>query len=59
MDVSLCVCGCLRSPGTGVTDNCELLCRCWELNPDPQEEQPVLLIIESSLLPQDFQGLKD
>lgn len=21
----------IRSPGTGVTDSCELLCGCWEL----------------------------
>ena len=23
--------------------SCELLCGCWELNPGPQEKQPVLL----------------
>lgn len=32
-----------------VTDDYELLCRCWELNPGPQEEQPGLLAAESSL----------
>jgi hypothetical protein len=46
-----CVCalhGCLElvkarrsvcSSGTGVTDNCEPPCKCWELNPGPLEEQ--------------------
>jgi hypothetical protein len=28
----ICLCKGVRSPGTGVTDNCELLC--WELNTD-------------------------
>ena len=32
-----------RSPGTWVTHSCELLCKCWELNLSPLEEQPVLL----------------
>lgn len=32
------------SPGTGVADSCEPLCWCWELNPDPLLEDPVLLI---------------
>jgi hypothetical protein len=27
----------------GVTDRCELLCGCWELNLGPLEEQPELL----------------
>jgi hypothetical protein len=31
----------IRSPGPGVTDGCELLYRCQELNPDPLEEKPV------------------
>ena len=26
------------SPGTAVTENCELACGCWELNPGPLEE---------------------
>jgi hypothetical protein len=30
---------------------CELSRECWELNPGPLEEQPVLLITESSLQP--------
>jgi hypothetical protein len=41
---------CVRSSGTGVTDNCELLCGCWELNSAPLEEQPVLLTAEPSSL---------
>lgn len=28
-----------RSLGTGVTENCELLCGCWELTPSLLEEQ--------------------
>ena len=39
----------VRSPGTGVTDRCELPCGCWGWNPSPLEEQPVLLTAESSL----------
>lgn len=30
-------------------DGCELLCRCWELNLDPLEEQSVLLITKRLL----------
>ena len=41
--------GALRSPGTGVTDGCEPPCGCWELNPGPIEEKPVLLATEPSL----------
>jgi hypothetical protein len=33
-------------PGTGVTGICELPCRCWELNPESLEDQPVLLTAE-------------
>jgi hypothetical protein len=29
-----------RSPEAGVTDACELLCGCWELNPGPLQVQP-------------------
>ena len=39
------------SPGTGVTDRCELSCGCWELNPGPLEEQSMLLTTEPSLQP--------
>ena len=35
----------IRCPGTRVRDGSELLCRCWESNPRPLEEQPVLLTI--------------
>jgi hypothetical protein len=41
-------------PGTEVTDNCELSHGCWELNPGPLEEQPVLLTAEPSLQPLEF-----
>lgn len=46
----MCVCAqpsCLESgegvgsPGTGVTDSCELACGYWELNPGALEEQSV------------------
>lgn len=33
----------IRSPGTGVTDDCELTCGHWELNLGPVQEYPVLL----------------
>ena len=36
-------------PGTGVTDGCELLCRCGESNVTPLKEQQVLLTTEPSL----------
>ena len=39
----------VRTPGTGVTDSCELSCGCWELNPGPLEEQLVLLTAERTL----------
>lgn len=32
-----------------VTDSCELPHGCWESNPDPLQEQPVLLTTEPSL----------
>lgn len=31
-----------RSPGTGLTDGCELPRGCWELNHGPLQEQQVL-----------------
>jgi hypothetical protein len=34
-----------------VTDSCELLCGCWELNLGPLEVQSVLLTTEPSLQP--------
>jgi hypothetical protein len=39
----------LGSPGTGVTDSCELLCGCWLLNLSPLEKQSVLLTAEPLL----------
>ena len=42
-------CVSVRFPGTRITDSCELLCGCWELNLGPLEEQPVLLTAEPSL----------
>lgn len=36
-------------PRPGLMDNCEPPCRCWKLNPDPLQEQPVLLITGPSL----------
>lgn len=38
-----------RSPGTGVSDGCELSGRCWNTNPESLEAQPVLLTPEPSL----------
>ena len=32
------LCKHVKSPGTGVTDSCELLCEYWELNLGPLEE---------------------
>jgi hypothetical protein len=40
----------IRSSGTRVADDCGLPCDCWELNPGPLEEQPVLLTIEPYFL---------
>ena len=37
-----------RFSGIRVLDGCELPCGCWELNLDPLEEPPVLLIVEPS-----------
>ena len=37
---------------SGIMDGCELLYGCWELNLGFLEEQPVLLISELSLQPQ-------
>ena len=34
-----------------ITDGCEPLCDCWELNSGPPKEQPVLLSAEPSLQP--------
>jgi hypothetical protein len=39
----------VRFPWTGVTDGCELPCGCWESNPGPLQEQPMLLTTELAL----------
>lgn len=39
------------SPGTEVTDSCKLLSGCWVLNPDPLQEQQVLLTTKAFLQP--------
>ena len=41
----------IRFPGTGVTDACEPPCECLELDPAPQEGQPVFLTDELTLQP--------
>lgn len=43
------LCEDVRSPETGVIDICELPTGCWQLNPGPLGEQPVLLTAEPSL----------
>ena len=40
-----------ESPGTALTDGCELPCGLWESSPGPPQEQPVLLTAESSVSP--------
>jgi hypothetical protein len=34
-------------PKTGITDDCELPCGCWDANRDPMEEELVLLTTEA------------
>ena len=41
----------IRSLGPGVTGGCEPLRGCWELDPDPLQEQPVSLTTEPLLQP--------
>lgn len=41
----------IGSPITEITDICELLCCCENLNLDPLQEQQMLLTTESSLQP--------
>ena len=40
----------IRSPGTGVTDDYEPPCGCWESNLGPLEEHPVFLTAGESFL---------
>jgi hypothetical protein len=48
-------CSCLQTPQKSaldpITDGCEPPCGCWELNPEPLEEQSVFLTSEPSLQP--------
>ena len=46
----------IRSPGTGITDGCKLLCGYWEVNPGPLE-QLVLFTTEPSLQPEKNTGI--
>jgi hypothetical protein len=46
----------IGSPGTTVRNSCELPSGCQELNLDPLEEQPLLLITEPSLPPLNLFG---
>lgn len=48
--ITICVlvfflCGGIRSPGTGVTDNCELPGGCWELNSGSLEESHFIALV--------------
>jgi hypothetical protein len=38
-----------RFSGTRITDRCELLGGCWELNPGPLKKQSVLITTEPSV----------
>jgi len=51
MCLEVCLWEGVGSSGTGVTDDCELSCGCWELNLRPLVEQPMLLTAEPSLQP--------
>ena len=42
------------SPGTGVTNGCELPRGFWEVNPGPLQEQPEILTAQPSLQPAVF-----
>jgi hypothetical protein len=48
------LCEGIGASGTGVTDSCELPCRCWELALDPLEEDrlssPEILLFNSVIL---------
>ena len=47
----ICPCEGVECPKAEVTDGCELLCGCWQLNPALLGEQSVLLTTEPSLQP--------
>jgi hypothetical protein len=60
--VSVChICACyyggqgrVLNPQELLSDGFKLPCGCWELNPSPQEDLPVLLTAEPSLQPHDI-----
>jgi hypothetical protein len=54
--IYVCLCEDARSPGTIIFVCCELPCGCWELNPGPLKEQPVLLTVEPSISPASRSG---
>lgn len=45
----VCLCEDTRSPRSEDIDSCELPYECWELNPSPLEEQPILLTVKPPL----------
>jgi hypothetical protein len=47
----MCACEGVRCPGTNTTDDCELLCGCWELDLGPLQDQPELLTTEPTFQP--------
>jgi hypothetical protein len=49
--LQVCVCEVVRSPGTGVTDSCEVPHGCLKLNLGPLKEQTVFLTAEPFLQP--------
>ena len=48
---ALCTPACQKRALDPITDGCEPLCGCWELNLGPLEEQSVLLTAELTLQP--------
>lgn len=46
----VCLCKGVRFPRTGVRDSHVLSCGCWDLNPGPLTEQPVLLATQPLLI---------
>lgn len=44
----------IRSPGTGIVDNCEPPCKCWDSNPGPLQAQPVILTDRPLFSPTDI-----
>ena len=46
------ICEVVRSPGTGITDSCELSCGCWDLNLGSLKNKPMFLTAKPSPQPQ-------